>query len=433
VSSSNRAVEAGSSQPWYLSATPLAALPWLIRLRWATVLIDLVVLVTAVTLPYVDFPLRRIALLIASAALANAALALFLSRRRSVPRSAAVVTIAVDVLLLTGLLELTGGPFNPFAVIYAVHVALAAVTLGRVYTVPIFLLAIAGYGVLLYWHTIEGATGHHRINDFPTHLFTMWVATVAVAELAAYFMVQASTAVEAMRVRAARSERLASLTTLAAGAAHELSTPLATIAVVARELEHAAGGGASNLALIEDARLIRTEVDRCQAILDQMSGRAGGSGADMPEPLDIRTAIADVVQELSHERRARVEPHISPDVSIVRVSRLGFRRALLSLLDNALEASAGSEPVTLTAAEAPDGLGIRISVHDRGAGIPPELLARAGEPFVTTKDAGRGLGLGLFLARVFAERSGGSLSIQSGDGTTVTLDLPLESEGVRVT
>ena len=97
-----------------------------------------------------------------------------------------------------------------------------------------------------------------------------------------------------------------SLTTLAAGAAHELSTPLGTIAVVARELELATGRGAPGAALADDARLIRAEVDRCRAILDQMSGRAGGIAEDRPERLDAGSAVAGAIGELPPDAAARV-------------------------------------------------------------------------------------------------------------------------------
>jgi two-component system, sensor histidine kinase RegB len=122
----------------------------------------------------------------------------------------------------------------------------------------------------------------------------MWLAGTVAAELVAYFVGRASIALqrreealEQMRRRAARSERLVSLTTLAAGTAHELSTPLATIALTARELQRALERRNAGRELTEDARLIRSEVDRCQAILDQMSGRAGGSTADQPEVVPL--------------------------------------------------------------------------------------------------------------------------------------------------
>ncbi len=416
-------------QPWYLSATAVAALPWLIRLRVVTALLDLVIVITAMVLPHADFPLRHAVVVVALAGLANAAIAVGLARHRSIPPTAVVAALLLDVVLLTELLDLTGGPFNPFAVIFAAHVALAAVTAGRGASWLVAAAAVSAYGTLLYWHTIEGVEAHHRINDFPTHLFTMWVTASTVAELATYFAVQASNAVEAMRLRATRSERLVSLTTLAAGAAHELSTPLGTIAVAARELERAAAAGGPLPALVDDARLIRTEVDRCQHILDQMSGRAGGSAADLPETVDLAAAVAEARGHLAAERMARVMVEATGARALVHVSRAGLRQTLSSLLSNALDASTGPEPVRVTVRADAAARSVRLEVRDRGPGMPPDVLARAGEPFFTTKDAGRGLGLGLFLARVFAERSGGSLSIAADQGTAVVLELPLRADG----
>lgn len=417
--------------PWYLSATAVAALPWLIRLRVTTALLDLAVVITAMVLPYADFPLRHAVVVVALAGLANAAIAVGLSRHRSLPPTAIVVALLFDVMLLAELLDLTGGPFNPFAVIFAAHVALAAVAAGRGASWLVAGATVSAYGTLLYWHTIEGAEAHHRINDFPTHLFTMWVTASTVAELAAYFAVQASNAVEVMRLRATKSERLVSLTTLAAGAAHELSTPLGTIAVAARELERAAASGAALPALMDDARLIRSEVDRCQHILDQMSGRAGGSAGDLPETIDLAAAVADVRGHLPADRMARVIVEATGDAALVHVSRAGLRHTLSSLLSNAFDASTGREPVRVTVHADGAARSARLEVRDRGPAMSAEVLARAGEPFFTTKDAGRGLGLGLFLARVFAERSGGTLSIAAGQGTAVVLELPLHGEAAR--
>ena len=259
----------------------------------------------------------------------------------------------------------------------------------------------------------------------------MWLAVGAMAELVAYVVVQASTALDALRVRATHAEHLASLTTLAAGAAHELSTPLATIALTSRELERAAERTPSAAALVDDARLIRTEVDRCREILDQMSGRAGGSAGDDPEPLDVSVEIAAAARGLRGTGSTRVAIDAAATLPRVFASRAGLRQALLSLLSNAVDASPGGEAVAVAACEVLEPRCLRISVRDRGAGMAPDVLARAGEPFFTTKDQGQGLGLGLFLTRVFAERSGGSLSIHADEGTTVVLDLPLAAEAPR--
>jgi two-component system sensor histidine kinase RegB len=422
--------------PWYLGATPLATLPWLIRLRWTSAFIETALLAFAVMFPNADFPLRRIFVILAVAAICNVAMAVWLSRARPLPRPLGIIGITIEVLLLTGLLELTGGPFNPFAVILGIQVTLAALTLGSIPALGIGTFATLCYGVLVYWHTRELVPGHHRLNDFPTHLFTMWVAVAVTAELAAYFVVQASTALakrgeelEVMRLKADRAERLASLTTLAAGAAHELSTPLATIALAARELERAARPQGSLQSFEDDARLIRNEVDRCRAILDQMSGRAGGVSEDIPEPIDLSELVNDVRGRLPSAEAGRIRIQLPQTARPVLLPVSGLRQTLLSLIKNAIDASEGDILVKITEDEEK----LRLTVHDSGHGMAPDVLRRAGDPFFTTKEPGRGLGLGLFLARVFAERCGGSLTLQSQDGTIASLELPRQSAFARMT
>ena len=231
-----------------------------------------------------------------------------------------------------------------------------------------------------------------------------------------------------MRERAARTERLVSLTTLAAGAAHELSTPLATIALSAKELERAAASRDDVPDLADDARLIRAQVGRCQAILDQMSGRAGGIAADAPEPLDICTVIAEIRERLTTEQGRRLVVRVPAALPPACFPRAAFSQVLLSLLNNAFDATSGTAtPVIVEVRQ--DAVRLRVSVRDSGSVMPPDVLRRAGDPFYTTKEPGRGMGLGLFLARVFAERFGGTLSLHSDDGTTAVLELPLESAG----
>ena len=418
--------------PWYLTATTLAAVPWLARLRWARAAVDALVIAISLALPSLDFPLRRVVPLLAVTALLNAAAAVRLSRGRPSLRSLSVTELLLLPLLLTELLELTGGPFNPFAVVYVVPVALAGLTLGAAYGVLVTAASVGGYSLLAFWHLTELVPGHHRLNDFPTHLFTMWFSIAMTAELAAYFLVQASNALakrehqlDTMRQHAARADRLVSLTTLAAGAAHELSTPLGTIALAARELEHSAAERGTVPDLADDARLIRTEVDRCRAILDQMSGRAGGSTVDEPEELTVDALRADIAARLSRDSAARLIVEAPMESCVMFLPRSGLAQAVLSLLTNAMDATGtvADSPVRMRIDATPETLSI--AVADRGTGMPPETLRRAGEPFFTTKDPGRGLGLGLFLARVFAERVGGTLTLESGNGTTATLQVPL--------
>jgi two-component system sensor histidine kinase RegB len=228
------------------------------------------------------------------------------------------------------------------------------------------------------------------------------------------------------RDRAARSERLASLTTLAAGAAHELSTPLATIAVAARELERNAARvvepRAVGAALSDDARLVRSELDRCQSILDGMSGRASSGLPTTLEPM-APSAIAQLVQDrLTDDRRERLNVEIAPETPRPAATGAEMVQAISSLLKNAFDASGVADGVVLRFGSR-DAM-VRIEVRDRGEGMSEDARRRAGEPFFTTKEPGHGLGLGLFLVRTFAERSGGTLEFHGAAGTTAILEIP---------
>ena len=424
--------------PWYLATTPLETRPWLVRMRWATVVVELLLLAMTFALPALDLPLDHIAWLILLDAAMNAIVARHLSGGGS-SKWPLASALAIQVLLITALLELTGGPSNPFVVVYVLQIALARLTIGRFPAMATGLFAMVSYGVLIYWHAHELVPTHHRLNDFPTHLYTMWVAAVVSAELVAYFVGRASEALarregalESMRLRAARSERLVSLTTLAAGTAHELSTPLATIATASRELQRALELRGIDVALTDDARLIRTEVDRCQAILDQMSGRAGGATADEPEVVVLPDLLNDLRSRLVSDRANRLVVHTPAELHSVVVPRAGLTQTLLSLIANAFDATANSDaPVVIDISTTSDMF--RIAIADEGPGLTPEAKRRAGEPFYTTKDPGRGLGLGLFLARIFAERLGGSLKLDSAVGTTAILELPTRSSPAEAT
>jgi two-component system sensor histidine kinase RegB len=422
---------------WYLAATPGSVSQWLARLWRTSAALDVVVLATAFLLPAGSFPLRRLAPLLAATALVGAERA---SRRAGAGARSRAMTVAhllLQVALLTGLLELSGGPSNAFSVIYVVQVALATVTLGAGWAAVVGGWATLCYGLLIFWHLEELVPAHHRLIDFPTQLFAMWLAISTLAELAAHFIGAASRAVarrehdlERMREQAAHTQRLVSLTTLAAGAAHELSTPLATIAIASKELERALAAAPGSGEYAADARLIREEVDRCQLILDQMSGRAGGSAAEAAEPVRIDTVLADVTARLTPDAAGRLHTWAAPALPTLVVPRAGLVQVLLSLIKNALDATHGADPVTLDIDTA--GGQFTFVVQDRGDGMSPDTLRRAGEPFYTTKDAGQGTGLGVFLARAFAERCGGSLSLQSGQGTTAVLTLPATPARIEV-
>jgi two-component system, sensor histidine kinase RegB len=404
------------------------SLDWLIRLRWGAAAGQVATITAAWWLFRPPLPLERLAGFVLALLVSN--LLLSWARRAAwFPRALCGAALTLDTLLLTGLLHAAGGASNPFSVLYLVYITLAAVVLGARWTWFLAALSVGCYGLLFATHLpVEHAS--HLEPGMQLHLQGMWVAFCVAAVLTAHFVVQMSRAIErrdaemsTIRDRAARSERLASLATLAAGAAHELGTPLATIAVAARELERSIHvlPGAQAAALGEDATLIRSEVDRCRAILNRLGAQVGQTPGETPGEIRASDLLESVVRSIPERERPRLETFARGNAA-VRVPRNAVLQVAANLLRNALDAGEGR--VDLRVETGPDGL--RVVVRDGGVGIAPEVLSRVGEPFFSTKAPGSGLGLGVFIARSLCEQMGGRLSLESspGRGTTAFVEIP---------
>lgn len=417
---------------------PRVSLPWLVRLRWLALSGQLAALLIA----RFGFGERLswilLGILLATAGASNAALAVWV-RRSPGGRAASWVlggVLTLDTLLLTGLLAASGGATNPFSVLFLVHITLAAVILGARWTTLVAILAVACFGALFVlplpaWTHHEHHLHHHAPSGepFSNHLYGMWAAFTLAAGLVAYFVRKIATTIAlqreqiaALRESAARHARLASLTTLAAGAAHELGSPLGTISVAAHEMELAIARVPGAEEVGEDARLILAEVERCQEILRRMAARASSeTDAGLVTVAELGALVRERVEPA---RSARVRVEAGPGITAIRLPREHTLQSLTALVKNALDAGPEGAPVLVRVER--DGGELLIHVEDQGAGMPEEILTRAGEPFFTTKEPGRGLGLGLFLTRAFAESQGGSLTLEprSEGGTRVTLRLP---------
>jgi two-component system sensor histidine kinase RegB len=354
--------------------------------------------------------------------------------------------------LLTALLYFSGGPSNPFTIFYMVNIALAAVVLRARWAWILNAAAFFCFALLFSVHVslpeLEHGHAHERAMHHPTrtaegpmslHLQGSLVAFGCAATFIVYFITRVTTELarreaelNAARQRKAQSDKLDALATLAAGAAHELASPLTTIAVLARDLELSMAGGKFGDDDTSDLRLIRSEVDRCRRILDAMASSAGES---IGEEL-VRISPAELLAAAKRELAAadRVDIVNAPGIADggFRVPKAAVCQALRAIVRNALDASPPAGRVAITASEI-HGL-LTIIVSDAGAGMPEDVLRRACEPFFTTKEPGHGLGLGLFFAHRIIEQLGGSLTIESivGTGTTATVRLPLETAAMAV-
>ena len=345
----------------------------------------------------------------------------------------------LDTLCLTAILMLSGGPTNPFSLLYLVHITLAATILTRRQTWALGVLASVCFASLFWkYRPIPQLGMKHHGEGANLHLVGMWVGFMVASGLVTTFsgkisqlLRQHEDSLLRMQEALAKKDRLEALVTLAAGAAHELSTPLATIAVASKELERYATQIAPDNAIAEDSRLIRTEVDRCREILVRMSAEGAEPAGEAPESVTIEELLSSVRSQFAAQDQFRilVKNDVFPTLTL---PKRAVRQALIALVGNACDASTPEDAIAVAASR--DGDSIRFEVHDSGAGMAPETLRHVGEPFFTTKEPGRGMGLGVFLVRNLAERLGGQLTIESslGKGTTATLNLPLVSGAIEV-
>jgi two-component system sensor histidine kinase RegB len=291
------------------------------------------------------------------------------------------------------------------------------------------MLALAGTGFLFLDYRELPLEGLSHADHMRVHLRGMWVAFGAAASFIVYFLARVRRALAereadlaSARATAARQEKLASLATLAAGAAHELSTPLSTIAVVAKELERQLGEASPQR---DDIKLIREQVERCRTILAHLASDAGTATGEHAVRVPLERLIATSMERTRERPPVRVELDGAAPASLQLPER-AVAQAIASLIRNAQDASPAEAEVLLRAAPPQDDGFMRIEVRDHGVGMPAEVLARVGEPFFTTKAPGRGMGLGVFLTRSVVEGLGGQLRIDSqpGRGTVATLLLP---------
>lgn len=396
---------------------------WLLSLRWAQVAGQTATVVGVAWFLGVDLPIVPLVTIVALGMVSNLVAAAWYRSQRVVSEWHLAVVMALDVALLTGLLYFTGGPNNPFSFLYLVQIALAAVVLRPQWTWMLAALSFGAFGALVLAH--QPLAGQEQVRDQG-----VWIALGVAAAFIVHFLRRATAALAERegelaeaRARAARQERLASLATMAAGAAHELSTPLGTIAVVAKELERGLVR-TGDAAMIDDARLIRDEVARCRIILDQMSGGPGEHLVESVEPVTVADLVRESLIGIRPAPRVRLDAAGNASAAMMVLPPRIVVQALRSIINNAQDASPPDREVLVAATRT--RATVTIEVIDRGAGMTAEVLARAGEPFFTTKEPGRGMGLGLFLSRAVVESVGGALRIdsQAGQGTCVTITLP---------
>ncbi len=399
---------------------------WLVRLRWAAVAALTASVLAVRYVLHAPVPEVPVVAIVGALLVANVLLLRALRRGRTISDRAIAANLLIDTAAITALLLWTGGAMNPFTTLYLLHVALAAVLVSRRLSLIVAIGSVGAFGALLVLRP-EAVHVWHAPGMFLLHVRGMWLAFALTAGCLWYFTDRVNASLRRReaelteaRLDAERSERLAALGTLAAGTAHELNTPLGTIAIVASELSESLSDRPEARA---QADHIRAEIRRCAAILSRM--RSHEQCPEEPVALDLEAWVGEVLSS-SHEHVA-VPLKTAPGARDARVALRPetMRQALVSLLDNARHATSASGGDSVTVRLDGSAKTVSVTVEDHGVGIDPALLPRLGQPFVTTREPGDGMGLGLYLVRAAAAQHGGSLALSSDGGVTrATLTLP---------
>lgn len=393
----------------------------LTRLRWLAVTGQCAaVFIVAFGFDF-DFPAILCFALIACSAWLNIFLTVRYPATHRLEAPAALGVLGFDILQLAGLLFMTGGLANPFSFLVCVPVIISSAAQPVRYTLMLAGLAIFCVSLLAFF-SLPLPWYDHDSFHMPLLLHGgIWISIIATTTFAAFYTYRVSSeanlladALAATELTLQREQHLSALDGLAAAAAHELGTPLATISVVAREMERALG---SDEHFREDLQLLRSQSERCRDILRRITTLSTDDEAQM-RLLPLSSLVEEVIAP-HREFGVEIRVSLSGDGGAEPIGRRnpGILYGLGNLVENAVDFAEHAVEVVATY----DSDRVELTIADDGPGFPADVISQIGEPFLTrrtrSEQAGAGgLGLGLFIAKTLLERSGASLVFTNRDG-----------------
>lgn len=402
------------------------------RIIWLRLIVLLAEVITVwLTIDYlkVELPLPPISIVLSINFILSIASLVRLRMPWSVTNSELFVQLAIDVILLTCLLYYSGGSTNPFAPLFLLPLVLTAAILAGWYAWLMVALTIGCYSLLLFYYIPFPETHNMHGEGFRLHVVGMWLGFIFSALLIAGFTARMAVTVQRqnkkianLREKHLKHEHVLALGTLAAGAAHELGTPLSTMAILLKDLSPDTPLSQTKL------NTLASQVERCKTILSSISAASGEIRAESGRVSKLDEYLTSLLErwQLSRENIVvKISLHGSQPAPDIVVDQT-LDQALLNILHNAADAS----PDNIDIVGQWSDLELTLTVSDRGHGLAPELVGKAGEAVISTKQDG--MGLGLFLTYSTLERLGGTVRLYNRDGGGVKcqITLPLSTIGL---
>lgn len=405
--------------------------------RWLTVTGQIVTIVIVTGFFGFELPILPCLLLVAAAAVLNLYLTWQYPANQRFSPDATLMVLTFDIIQLSGLLFFTGGIENPFAILMAVPVIIAAATLPMRHIATIGAVAVAMATALVFVHMPLPWYPGSQMQIPPVYVGGLWLAVVCTVAFSAFYIQRVvrearhlQEALAATEFVLQREQHLSALDGLAAAAAHELGTPLGTIAVVAKEMDRSVEGPE---ALKEDIALLRTQADRCREILARLS-----TLQTTTETHISRLPVMSMLDEVAEPHRdlgvpIKVERRDCAGAEPVLRRNPGMLYGLGNLVENAVDFAETMVAVDVSW----NSETMTIVVRDDGPGFSLEELEHLGEPAMQKQQrarpqrrSGEGLGLGIFIAKTLLERTGANVhfgNASRGSGAVATIVWPRSS------
>lgn len=405
----------------------------LLRLFWLrnlSISVQLITIFIVHSFLLISLPIEHLLIVIAIHSIFNLSVYWRMNREFPVTEMEIAIHLGVDSLILAALLFYAGGSTNPFVSFFLVPIALSASFLSLRFVIAITLLCISLYSFLMLEHQSLPSTHGRFGGDFNLHIIGMWVNFILASILSASFITSLATMARERANKLAaydkellRNEYIVALGTLAAGTAHEISTPLSNIGMMADELNNSP----DDVVLVRDiAQSIKKQQQLCTEQLRTLGSASAHAEQNKISVQALKSFLDDVINRWA---AMRPEIKIKRHFSLLRNPNIKadptITQAIINLLNNAADASVANQKPKIEMVAETSETDLLLHIDDFGIGFSIDQASLAGNISFTTKE--KGLGLGLILSHASLARYHGSLRLQKReDGMRSTIKIPLE-------